>query len=832
MAGAVLALDDDVGARRSRASRSPLSIAIALKTRSRGRRDRRPGASVAVLDRRRAARRSVSRSSWASSRIGSATCSDLALGEARLVVLDQRDDVAARGCRGSPRRRSPRRANANLADLPARDRRAHGAAVEHAGEGEVVDVARAPGDLRGSLLARDVAADDARRGAGRRLLTRTSSRRFRLVAAVIVGGVRPLDPGVRDDPVAAQAPEVLEAFPAAVRVLLQELRHALTELPDHVRADGVIEHRGGADLDRAAAEQEVIERVREVRDAADAREAPVGQSRRHLRHLREREREDRRAAEAALEVRPSTFISNSSVSASMSVSDVNVLDDEIASAPPRNAPRASTTMSVVDGVSLAQIGTRATSYDVRDDRDLLLVLADVRAHVLAIHVGAGQVELERVDAFVLAGLRERLPVPELLVGARARHDRRDEHLRRVRLLDAREAADPPVERLVGDRAPSSRTECSAAPGRFFIERCGESASARRKFVFGPLTLTTGCRPIVFVTTPPQPASNARRMFDSRLGRRRRGEQEGILEANAGEDGREVGAHGARRSAGHFTPRESTSLPPRLERLPRISSASSISALADVERRRDADRRCRRGRPCRSGARASSSPRRARPVVVAVRRAVPGRLVRRRARSPASGPCRARRRSIFGNLLLQLLEAGAQEPRPSARALPARSSSSMIVDRRVGRGAGDRVAAERRDRAAPSATSAISGVAIVTPSGSPFAMPFAIVMMSGSTPQCSMPHILPPVRPKPVCTSSQMKTPPYLRTIPTAILKYSVRRRDEAADALDRLGEEAGDLAGRRRPDQLLDVLARTRRRSDGYVEPQRAAVAVRRRARA
>src|SRR5438093_12376781 len=57
-------------------------------------------------------------------------------------------------------------------------------------------------------------------------------------------------------------------------------------------------------------------------------------------------------------------------------------------------------------------------------------------------------------------------------------------------------------------------ECSAAPGRFFIDRWGESASARRNIVFGPTTLTTGCSPIVLVTTPPQPASNARRMFDS------------------------------------------------------------------------------------------------------------------------------------------------------------------------------------------------------------------------------------------------------------------------------------------------------------------------------
>src|SRR5262245_6240729 len=57
-------------------------------------------------------------------------------------------------------------------------------------------------------------------------------------------------------------------------------------------------------------------------------------------------------------------------------------------------------------------------------------------------------------------------------------------------------------------------ECSAVFGRFFIDRYGESASAVRNFVFGPSTLTPGCQPIAFVTTPPPPASNARRMFDS------------------------------------------------------------------------------------------------------------------------------------------------------------------------------------------------------------------------------------------------------------------------------------------------------------------------------
>src|SRR3954449_12371335 len=55
-------------------------------------------------------------------------------------------------------------------------------------------------------------------------------------------------------------------------------------------------------------------------------------------------------------------------------------------------------------------------------------------------------------------------------------------------------------------------ECSAVPGRFFIDRFGESGIERRNFVFGPSTLTTGCSPIVFVTTPPHPASNARMML--------------------------------------------------------------------------------------------------------------------------------------------------------------------------------------------------------------------------------------------------------------------------------------------------------------------------------
>jgi hypothetical protein len=57
-------------------------------------------------------------------------------------------------------------------------------------------------------------------------------------------------------------------------------------------------------------------------------------------------------------------------------------------------------------------------------------------------------------------------------------------------------------------------ECSAAPGCFFIETALVSTAVRMNFVRAPYTLTTGCSPIVFATTPPHPASNARTMFVS------------------------------------------------------------------------------------------------------------------------------------------------------------------------------------------------------------------------------------------------------------------------------------------------------------------------------
>ena len=66
--------------------------------------------------------------------------------------------------------------------------------------------------------------------------------------------------------------------------------------------------------------------------------------------------------------------------------------------------------------------------------------------------------------------------------------------------------------VLSEMSSQFHDECSTAPARFCVETRGESVAVRRNFVLGPSTLTTGWSPIVFVTTPPQPASKARRML--------------------------------------------------------------------------------------------------------------------------------------------------------------------------------------------------------------------------------------------------------------------------------------------------------------------------------
>ncbi len=63
-----------------------------------------------------------------------------------------------------------------------------------------------------------------------------------------------------------------------------------------------------------------------------------------------------------------------------------------------------------------------------------------------------------------------------------------------------------------------------------------------------------------------------------------------------------------------------------------------------------------------------------------------------------------------------------------------------------------------DACEPGGQSMMSARAIMALSGSPLAMPFALVKISGATPKCSADHIL-PVRPMPHCTSSKMSRIP-------------------------------------------------------------------------
>src|SRR2546422_11099921 len=68
--------------------------------------------------------------------------------------------------------------------------------------------------------------------------------------------------------------------------------------------------------------------------------------------------------------------------------------------------------------------------------------------------------------------------------------------------------------VLSEMSSQFHEEWRAVPGRFCMDRGGDSGAARRNLVFGPATLTTGCRPMVLVTTPPHPASNARMMLVS------------------------------------------------------------------------------------------------------------------------------------------------------------------------------------------------------------------------------------------------------------------------------------------------------------------------------
>ena len=225
-----------------------------------------------------------------------------------------------------------------------------------------------------------------------------------VVTAVVVLAFRAANLRVHDDVAAAHAAEILERRVAA---LLHELLHALDQVLDHGRADRAIEHRRGADLHRAAAEQHVVERVREGADAADAGERLVGKRLGQLRHLGERLRQDRRTAKAAAR--------HQAVDVHLEVERLRI-DQRQRRERVRRHDRIGAAVKRRAGL-FGDLGGRRRQlrphrdlrhflHDLGDDRHLRLILAEVRAHVLAIHVRARQVQLERIGAGVLAGLRE------------------------------------------------------------------------------------------------------------------------------------------------------------------------------------------------------------------------------------------------------------------------------------------------------------------------------------------------------------------------------------------------------------------------------------------
>ena len=86
-------------------------------------------------------------------------------------------------------------------------------------------------------------------------------------------------------------------------------------------------------------------------------------------------------------------------------------------------------------------------------------------------------------------------------------------------------------------------ECSAVPGRFCIDRCGASGVARRNFVFGPRDVDDRMQADGLGDDAAPAGVEGAHDVAVRLGRRRRRQQERVLEAQAGERRRERVAHG-------------------------------------------------------------------------------------------------------------------------------------------------------------------------------------------------------------------------------------------------------------------------------------------------
>src|SRR3954471_14131964 len=215
-----------------------------------------------------------------------------------------------------------------------------------------------------------------------------------------------------------------------------------------------------------------------------------------------------------LDTSPSTLISNSSVSGSMTGIDGKVLDETMASAPTRKHAPASTTMSAVAGVSLHHTGTLATSFTAS-------VTTEQRPWSLPM--------LEPISRRSMCGqekLSSRPSAPSpCAVSASSCQCRSSLSFPEPAMIDAistlpgkaslmRRMRGAHHSRVLSDISSQFHEECKAAPGLFFMDTFASSGLVRMNFALAPYTFTTGCSPMVLVTTPPHPASKARMMFDS------------------------------------------------------------------------------------------------------------------------------------------------------------------------------------------------------------------------------------------------------------------------------------------------------------------------------
>ena len=192
--------------------------------------------------------------------------------------------------------------------------------------------------------------------------------------------------------------------------------------------------------------------------------------------------------------------------------DGKVLEEVTASAPPRNVAPASITMSLVAGVSLAHTGPFATSFTT-------WVTYEQRAWSLPMFEPMSSRSMcgqERFSsrpsapAFSHSRARVRqwsssrsLPEPAMIEAIRMRSGK-------AFLIRSRRGIHQ--SRGLSEMSSQFQDECSTPSRPRFMESTLVALSVRRNLVLGPFTLTTGCMPMVLVTTPPHPASKARRML--------------------------------------------------------------------------------------------------------------------------------------------------------------------------------------------------------------------------------------------------------------------------------------------------------------------------------